>query len=242
MSPPSGGQRARALLVAAGLCGALAAPAAAAPATVTVANDQFSPSAVSVGAGESVTWNFAEASHNVKGSGWSGNDDFGKGGFTKAFAAAGTFSFLCEAHPAKMKGTVTVTAAAAPSATPTLPGVIADVVGALPGIGWLFPATEDVRAPALESMRVSVPRSTRRPRVSVRLSEPALIVVRARRVGSPAAVPTTRKQGSKGLNRFALKPRSLRAGRYRLRVGAVDEAGNESPVRTTTIRVRAAGR
>src|SRR5436190_15686420 len=88
----------RALLIAAGLSAALAAPAAAAPATVTVANKQFGPSAVSIVAGESVTWKFNESGHDVAGSGWSGNTSFGTGTFTRAFPTAGTFSYVCEAH------------------------------------------------------------------------------------------------------------------------------------------------
>jgi plastocyanin len=244
MPTPSRSRCVPALIAALGLAGALASPAAAAPATVTVANNSFAPGDVTIAAGESVTWNFSEASHNVSGSGWSGNNTFGKGAFTKTFASAGTFTYVCEAHPDKMKGTVTVTAAAA-GAAPTTPAagapgtvqnLVTNLVGTVPGVDALL-AGQDLSAPSVESLRVSVPRSTMRPRLSVHLSEDALIVVRARREGAAKALPSISRRGKKGLNRFALKVRNLKPGLYRLRIGAVDAAGNESAVRTTSVRI-----
>jgi len=231
-------------VAALGLAAAFAGPAAAAPATVTVAGNAFSPATPTIVAGESVTWNFSEANHNVKGSGWSGNNDFGKGTYTKTFADAGTFTFVCEAHADKMKGSVTVTPAAAATAPTTLPGLVGDLLdtvgGPVPGAAWLFPETEDVDPPRLAGVNVSLPRGTGRPRLSVRLSEDALIIVRSRREGSSKASAATRRKGTKGVNRFALKS-NLRPGLYRLRIGAVDDAGNESAVRTTTVRVAKKG-
>ena len=252
MKTPFRGHIARLAVISAGVSGALAAPAAAAPATVTVANDAFSPSAVTVNVGESVTWNFNEASHNVKGSGGiAGNDSFGKGTYTKTFSTAGTFSYVCEAHADKMKGTVTVEAATAQPAPgqpaqpaagqPAAPTAGPTAAAATTGAAWSFPTAEDRMAPAVRALRASMPRRGTRPRLALTLSEDATVVVGVRRVltarTATAAMPAIRLQGKKGVNRFALKLRGLRRGRYRLRVVAVDGAGNESSVRTATLRV-----
>lgn len=219
------------------LFGLVTAQATAAT-TVTVANSQFTPSAVSITVGESVTWEFTEASHNVKGAGWSGNDAFAKGTFSRTFAVPGTFSFVCEAHSA-MKGTVTVTAALAsapiPDAAPG-PSALAPV-GAAVAQDWLFPVAEDLRPPSLKGPLVSLARGATRPRLSVRLGEEALIVVHARRMGAAKPLWSIRRRGTKGLNRFTLGSRGLRPGRYRVDIVAIDAAGNESPVRTATFAV-----
>lgn len=224
-------------LVALALGGALALapPAAAAPATVTVANSRFTPSAVTVAAGESVTWDFTEPSHNVKGPGWSGNNGFGRGTFAWTFDVPGTFAYVCEAHPGSMKGTVTVTAAAAPAAPvgdPLAPaGVVDAVTSAVPGASWLLPAAPDLVAPRIVALRVSAGA------LQLSLSEDAIVVVQLRRDGGgvPASI---RRRGRLGPNRIALEQRGLRPGRYRLRIGAVDAAGNESPLRSASVRLQ----
>jgi plastocyanin len=244
--------RIAALVTTVGLSGALATSAHAAPATIAVANDAFGPSAVTVDVGESVTWDFKEASHNVKGQGGiSGNNSFGTGTYTKTFDAAGSFSYYCEAHP-DMKGTVTVNAAAAapqgPAPAPGAPG--AGAPGANPTAGaaaataaaWTFPAAEDRRAPSLRSLRARMRRGAKRPQLSLRLSENALVVVGLRRVMSArtasAGGKTLRLRGKKGANRFNLRVGKLRRGTYRLRVVAVDGSGNESATRSARLRVR----
>jgi plastocyanin len=244
MPTPSRRRSALVILAAVGLAGALGRTAAAAPATISVSADQFTPSAVSIAVGESVTWNFTELSHNVKGTGWSGNDGFGKGTFTKTFSSAGSFAFVCEAHADRMKDTVTVTGTAAPAADPSLPAAAGNLAGngngpgAVPAGAWLFPAAPDLRAPVVESVSVSAPAAAARPRLRVRLSEDALVVVATRRAGAAGKLPSTRRPGTRGANGFALAPRGLRPGHYRLRVAAIDAAGNESPVRVASFRVR----
>jgi plastocyanin len=215
----------------------LAATAHAAPATVTAGGDRFSPAAVTIETGEAVTWDFADGAHNVKGDGWSGNDDFGKGTWSKTFSAAGTYAYVCEAHPA-MKGTVTVAApaAAAPSPGPATAALPAPGAGLLePAGAWGFPAAEDRSAPALRAVRASLPRRGRA-RLSVLLGEDASVVVVLRRPlrARSRAERAVRLRGRRGVNRFAL-PRGLRAG-VRLAVVAVDAHGNESPVATATLR------
>jgi plastocyanin len=238
-----------ALITAVGLSGTLAASAQAAPATVDVSGNAFNPGSVSINAGESVTWNFKEANHNVKGAGGiSGNNDFGTGTYTKQFDAAGSFSYVCEAHP-DMKGTVTV-AAAAPQGPAPAGGPAAGASGSNPTAGaaaattaaWTFPAAEDRLAPALRGLRASIRRGSRRPTLAVRLSEDATVVVGLRRKLSARKASTggttLRLRGKKGANRFNLRVGKLRRGSYRLRVVAVDASGNESSIRTATLRVR----
>jgi plastocyanin len=219
----------RALLIAAGLSAALAAPAAAAPATVTVANKQFGPSAVSIVAGETVTWKFNESGHDVAGSGWSGNTSFGTGTFTRTFPAAGTFSYVCEAH-SSMKGTVTVTGSAAPAPAPA-------PAPAAPGVPRIGLPISDVVAPRLAGARASVPQGRLRPRLSVDLSEDSWIAIVPRRVGASTDMPAVVRHAVKGANRITLRLGHLRSGRYRLRIRAVDAAGNWSPVQRVTLRV-----
>jgi plastocyanin len=218
--------------------GALALPAAAgaAPATVAVQNDAFNASTVNINAGESVTWNFLEASHNVKGTGWSGNDSFGKGTFSRKFPAAGTFSYVCEAH-SSMKGTVVVAPAAAGPATP---GGTGAAPGTTPGTPGFIPGAQDLIAPAITGLRARVPRKRTRPVLSLRLSEAATVVVsvRSMRRGNAAAAPKfARRKAKAGANRFALPVSVRRAGRYRVSVAAVDAAGNESRIQSATMRV-----
>jgi len=91
---------------------------AAAPGSVRMLDFSFSPAAITVNVGESVTWvNAGEEPHNAVG------DDFstallqaGKSG-SKSFASAGTFSYICTVHP-QMKGTVKVVGAATQTESP----------------------------------------------------------------------------------------------------------------------------
>jgi plastocyanin len=222
--------------LAAALAPAVLAPAAqAAPATVTVGGDKFTPAAVTVETGEAVTWDFADGAHNVKGDGWSGNDDFGKGRWSKTFTSTGTYAYVCEAHP-QMKGTVTVSAAAAAAPSPAPAALPAPGAGPLtgPADAWSFPGAEDREGPAIAGLRASLRRG--RGRLSVRLGEDAalLVVVRRSLRAGRATERTIRLRGRRGANTLLL-PRGLRAG-ARLAVVALDADGNESPVATVTLR------
>lgn len=77
-------------------------------ATVTIKSFHFAPMAVTVAAGDSVTWrNLDEEPHTVAG------DDFRSGGldtggaFTFTFRKPGTYRYRCSIHP-QMTGSVTV--------------------------------------------------------------------------------------------------------------------------------------
>jgi plastocyanin len=109
------------ILAALLLFSALASTAAGANASVEIAGFAFSPSSVTVIAGETVTWtNRDSAQHSAA---------FANGGpRTRAlskdqtaslqFTTAGTFSYVCGIHGASMSGTVIVVAAATQPPTP----------------------------------------------------------------------------------------------------------------------------
>jgi plastocyanin len=92
--------------------GSTAAAAPAEAVTVQVKNMQFTPDTVTVKAGGTVTWNFADRfPHAVQGIGDSamGIDSpiFNTGKWSHTFTVPGTYRYLCPLHP-DMHGTVTV--------------------------------------------------------------------------------------------------------------------------------------
>src|SRR4051794_2558747 len=81
--------------------------------TVAVKNNSFSPTTVSIHKGDKVTWKWTQGGvpHNVTpANGNPGSTTSSKKGFTftKSFAKAGTFKYLCTIHPGSMKVTVKV--------------------------------------------------------------------------------------------------------------------------------------
>lgn len=106
-------------------CGtATASIALAAGQTVTIQNFAYSPKAVTVNVGESVTWkNIDIAQHTAtddKGRFDTGTLQPGSGVATIRFTAAGPYNYFCRFHPTFMFGSVTVIGAA-PAATTPLP-------------------------------------------------------------------------------------------------------------------------
>ena len=96
-------------------------PAASSPAvatspvattSVSIANFAFSPAAITVKAGATVTWtNQDEDAHTVAITGAPVSQPLQNGDtFTHVFAQPGTYSYLCTIHP-YMRGMVVVTAA-----------------------------------------------------------------------------------------------------------------------------------
>jgi plastocyanin len=82
--------------------------------TVTVGNNVFTPSSLSVTAGSTVTWQWSSSGvvHNVTFEDQVTSDDRSTGSFPRTFSAAGTYSYHCTIHAAEgMTGTVTVTTA-----------------------------------------------------------------------------------------------------------------------------------
>ena len=80
--------------------------------TVTVGNNFFSPAALSVAAGTTVTWSWAPGAveHNVTFDDGQHSATQSSGSFPRTFSAAGTYPYHCTIHGAAvMHGTVTVT-------------------------------------------------------------------------------------------------------------------------------------
>jgi len=180
------------------------AAAAASNRSVDIADFEFSPAALTVNPGDTVTWRWrgADRNHTVTsrpGQADSFESDPGTAEFAvqhpagdtfaHAFATPGRFGYVCRVHPS-MTGHVTVVA-------------VADRV-----------------APRLRSLEAGVAK------LRFTLSEKASVTALVTRSGK--TVKRLRIRGRKGVNSVKFPPRDLRAGRYRLAVSAVDALGNES--------------
>ena len=90
--------------------------AAAAPVTgvteVAAKDNRFTPPAIQVTAGTTVTWSFDDrfVPHDVTGDGWTSGDPKSKGTFTHTFDRPGTYDYRCTLHDG-MDGRVVVTGA-----------------------------------------------------------------------------------------------------------------------------------
>jgi PKD repeat protein len=124
----------RALIALCFLAPLLAPLASAAPASVTVSNFAFTPSAVTIQPGESVTWTWASGIHGVSFETPGSPADCpiqSSGTCVRDFPTAGTYSYHCPIH-GSMTGTITVQAASANAApvasfTLTMNGMVASV-------------------------------------------------------------------------------------------------------------------
>ncbi len=114
----------------------------AAPGSVQMRDFNFSPAAITVNVGESVTWvNAGEEPHNAVGDGFSTALLTPGKSASESFSSAGTFSYICTVHP-QMKGTVKVVAAAQTQAQPQASGQDTTGTG-----GGQAPAAQDSAAP-----------------------------------------------------------------------------------------------
>ena len=144
MSERRAGRRIAGALAVAALFAAFAAGTAlAADASVAISGFTFTPSSITVGVGDTVTWT------NGDGVGHTATADdasfdtgtiAGGGSDSVTFAAAGTFAYHCAIHPA-MTGTITVGAAAgggaaaSPPATDVAP--VAETSPVASSAGWI---------------------------------------------------------------------------------------------------------
>ena len=234
------------------LAGALVAALAAAPAALaadqtvravdgTAADPNanlWSPSAVTVKVGETVTWTFAGTAvpHNVQseGSNWSLSTPIGIAPppASHRFTAKGTYTFLCQVHPATMRGTVTVTDEdGTPPPPPPPPPPSEQPFPNDQSPPSVLEITDEDR-PSLNRVRAA--RIRRGVRVRFRLSEPARVTIKVKR--GRRTVKTKRVNARKGTRSATV--RGLRAGRYRIEVRARDLAGNPSRVRRARLSVR----
>ena len=88
----------------------MASPSAGEGCEVRIENFAFSPAAIQISVGDTVTWeNYDSATHTVTGD----NNEFDSGNvatgqkFTHTFTTAGTFAYHCKIHP-NMHGTIVV--------------------------------------------------------------------------------------------------------------------------------------
>jgi plastocyanin len=221
-------------------------PADAADQSVSATpSDTFSPAAVTVTQGDTVTWTNAGGNHNVH---------FEDGSFdrppsastsswteSREFDAVGTFAYYCEVHEDEgMTGTVTVVAAGTTNTPPPPPG------GGGPTPGGPSPG-----GPTPDETRPAVSRLDKGKRAfSFRLSERATVrIVIARAVkrhgktGYAAKGTLVRRGLAAGKRSIGFRGRlagkTLAAGRYRATVTATDAAGNRSAPRRIGFRIRA---
>jgi plastocyanin len=187
-------------------------------------NNRWTPSAVTVKAGETVTWSFAGTTipHNVRSAtGWEfGNTpDLAGPPASYTFTTPGTYEFFCQLHPTPMRGIVTVTDATGAPPPPPPPPPLSEqpFVNDVPAPAVL--EVRDVVAPKLD--HVAVARVAHGARVRFRLSEAGKVTVKLTR---GKAVKTRTVNVRKGTSSVTVK--GLRAGSYRVQVSAKDLASN----------------
>ena len=216
------------------LMGLVAPGAAAAPQDVTVSQNRFSPSTVTVEVGEGVTWRFTgpDLDHSATsnpGQAESWDSDPGDSSplhrpgdaFTHVFTKPGTYSYFCKLH-SFMTGRV--------------------VVNGPPAAGGGQPPA-DTAAPALASM-TAAPRSAcwKRTRRCRRTS--VLVRFEASEAGTATVALSGKRRRSvsrqmeQGENAVRVSTRGLPRGRYNVSVTGEDAAGNASPPARTKISVR----
>jgi plastocyanin len=192
----------------------------------------WSPAEVTIKAGETVTWTWSNV-HNVDAT--STNWDITSGTtspFSHTFAAAGTYDYVCQFHPA-MTGRVIVTDTSGTPPPPPPPPPPSEQP-------WtndqqpptVFELVDEVR-PRLTRLRVAAVANGAR--VRFRLSERARVTARFKLGG--VAVRTAHKTFGAGPGRLTVRNRRMQ-GRYRLNVVARDLSGNRSRVRHASVTVR----
>jgi plastocyanin len=208
----------RGALITLVLFAALAAPASAADHAVSVGNNAFTPSEITVTQGDSVTWTFTgpDTNHSVTSdttgqASWDsdpGNpfpNHEGSSKFSKDMNFPGEWTYHCKVH-SNMTGKITVT----------------------PKVNNPNPPPEDTVAPKFGTPTVSV---TKR-QAKFTLDEDAKV--------TGTLVGPTRKRlslaGKSGRNVLKL-PKKLKPGRYALGLRATDATGNRSLVSKVRFRV-----
>jgi plastocyanin len=205
-----------------------AAPAQAANQTVTAtSSDDFTPAAVTVLQGESVTWNNVGGGlHNVNFE----DDSFGAPSppssdawsELRTFTSPGTFRYYCDVHAPGMSGTVTV------EAPGTIPG---------PGPAQPQPVAADKTAPALKLGGRSNQKVLRQRSVAVvvEANEASTVVARGT-ISVPGSSRIIRlKKASRRLVPGAKTKLGLRLSRAKLR--ALRRAFEKRPLLTARVTV-----
>jgi len=210
--------------------GVFAAPAQAAD--VTISNFSFMPSSITIGQGDTVKWTWAgpDTNHSVSAnSGQTESFDSDPSGtaftinhpqgftFSHTFNTAGTFTYFCKVH-SYMTGKVTVN---------------------LPGGG----SPPDTTAPKFSKVSATGGRKCKKGQKNCKgrstvlkfnLSEASTVKVR---VPKHKAANVTRA-GKKGSNTIKFSTSKLPPGKWTLNLTAKDAAGNTSPVKPVTVKVK----
>lgn len=204
------------VLVAAVALVAVLPARAAAPQTVATSNFQFVPATLTVDRGDRVTWAFGgpDTNHSITSEAgqvetfdsdparnptWA-DHPIGTS-YGRVFDVAGTIKYFCKVH-AGMRGTIVVRDPSAPA-----PGA----------------APADTSAPRVRALRLTVRRAGPA-RLTLRLGEAAKLRVTLTGGGRTTVL---KKRATAGRVSLLLR-RAAPRGRYRVKVVAVDAAGNRS--------------
>jgi plastocyanin len=245
-----------------GAVGVAGADESAAERTLTgeVNSGPWSPSNdITIQTGDSVTWTFTPGSfHNVQSTGTNWPEPIPDDDpvpdhpdVTRTFSATGVYTFVCDAHPGSMDGSITVqdapvtpTPTVSPTASPTATAT-APPTGTPPpppGGGSTHVHTpapsgiSDTVDPRLSSLRLKALR--RAVRVRFTLSEPATVTIRVKRRGARKVLKSARVQARAGTRTVTLRSKRLRKGRYTVQIQARDAVGNRSSLATKRLRLR----
>jgi plastocyanin len=217
----------RLLLPAVLALGVAAAPAQAAD--VKIQNFAFMPSSVTIGQGDSVTWTWAgpDTNHSVtsdsnQADSWDSDpgrtptaaDHPPTSTFSHTFNTPGAFTYHCKIH-AYMTGKVIVNGPGGPDTT--------------------APKLSKVSATGGKKCKKGQHNCKGRPTtLRFNLSEAATVKVKAPK---HKAANVTRA-GKAGSNTIKFSTSKLPPGKYTLNVTATDSAGNSSPVKPVTVKVK----
>src|SRR3954447_23086874 len=218
----------RGLIMAAVIAlGAAAAPAQAAD--VSISNFSFMPSSITITQGDSVKWTWAgpDTNHSVTskaGQADSLDSDPGRtpssldhppgDTFSHTFNTPGTFSYICKVH-SFMTGKVAVNGPPGSDTTP--------------------PALSKVSATAGRKCKKGQKNCKGRPTtLRFKLSEAATVKVK---IPKHKSANVTRA-GKAGSNTIKFATSKLPPGKYTLNLSATDAAGNSSPVKPVSVKVK----
>ena len=234
----------------------------AASVTVGGATNAFTPMDLAIQTGQSVVWDWAGGVHNVRFEDGRDSQIRSSGTWTRRFLNPGEYRYACDLHPG-MTGRVVAEGDPVagedlpPDPTPGAEGTPGGArpvtrpptarTAAAPPPDRASPpaatgaASPDRGAPALRGLRTVLSgRARRSHRLRLTASEDAMLLVtvqRLRRSRDPVARRSFNLYARKGASTLRLPVMNLAAGRYRLRIVAVDRAGNRSAPRTLTVRV-----
>jgi plastocyanin len=221
---------------------------------------------VTVQTGESVTWSFVGAAHNVASNGAADgaeNDPrwdayaYPPGTFQVApqgssdkytFYKKGTYSFICEFHP-NMTGTVVVEGEDKPIPEPTASPTPSATATPTPSPSGNTPPPVDdhtqtpAPTPAADSVKptlsgVKLKAAKRAAKVTFKLSENATITVKVRKRGAKKVLRSVTLQARAGTRTVVVRSSKLRKGRYTVTLTARDAMGNTSAASNAALRIR----